>query len=203
MRLIILGAGGHGRVVADIAEHQGFSTIEFVDSRAPKLKQNLNWPVVGKTFDDISGSYAGFVAIGDNHIRLDKIDELTVHGVEIPVLIHPSAAVSRYAFIGTGSVVMPHAVINAGAKLGRGVIANSGCTIDHDCVIGDGVHVSPGANLAGRVEVGDRSWISIGSCVRENTIIGRDVIVAAGSVVVSSVPDGQRVFGSPARPKTG
>ena len=199
--LVIMGAGGHGRVVAEIAELGSFSRIVFVDTQASQIRQNLHWPVVGKSFDDVSGKFSAFVAIGDNALRLTKIAELTACGIEPVTLVHPSASVSRYAILGSGTVIMPQVVVNAGAHIGRGVIANSGCTIDHDCIIGDGVHISPGVNLAGGVNVGDCSWIGIGSCVREGLSIGRNVMVAAGSVVVSSIADGQRVFGAPARPR--
>jgi sugar O-acyltransferase (sialic acid O-acetyltransferase NeuD family) len=198
-RLVILGAGGHGRVVADIAEQQGFEHIEFLDSRYPEITHNLHWLVVGKNISEEIESGSTFVAIGDNAKRLLELDVFLDRGLQCPVLVHPSASVSLYATVGPGSIVMANAVINAGAKLGRGVIVNSGCTIDHDCVIGNGVHISPGANIAGGVRVGDLSWICIGSCVKENVIIGRNVVAAAGCVVISSVADGERVFGVPAR----
>lgn len=201
--LIILGAGGHGRVVADIAELQGFEHIEFFDFQYPEVTHNLHWSVVGNNIGDATDNFLTFVAIGDNAKRLLELDKLLGRGLRCPVLVHPSASVSRYATVGPGSVVMANAVINAGAKLGRGVIVNSGCTIDHDCVIGNGVHISPGANIAGGVRVGDLSWICIGSCVKENVIIGRNVIAAAGCVIITSVADDKCVFGVPARIKQG
>jgi sugar O-acyltransferase (sialic acid O-acetyltransferase NeuD family) len=202
-RLVILGAGGHGRVVADIAEQQGFEHIEFLDSRYPQVTHNLHWLVVGKSIAETTEIRSTFVAIGDNAKRLLQLDALLDRGLHCPILIHPSASVSLYATVGPGSVVMANAVINAGAKLGRGVIVNSGSTIDHDCVIGHGVHISPGANIAGGARVGDLSWICIGSCVKENVIIGRSVVAAAGCVVIASVADGERVFGVPARTQEG
>jgi sugar O-acyltransferase (sialic acid O-acetyltransferase NeuD family) len=202
-KLVILGAGGHGRVVADIAELKGFSQIAFIDMKFPEVKTNLNWPIIGRSFADVSGQYMAFCAIGNNEFRLKELDTLLDLQIDCPTLIHPSASVSRYASIGAGAVVMPNVVINAGAKLGRGVIANSGCTIDHDCTIGNGVHISPGANIAGGTMIGDRTWIGIGACVKENIVVGSDVIAAAGCAIVSSIADKASVFGVPARPKTG
>jgi sugar O-acyltransferase (sialic acid O-acetyltransferase NeuD family) len=200
-RLVILGAGGHGRVAADVAELHGYGHVEFADQQYPSLTKNLDWPIRGKTFSDISPPFAGFIAIGSNVIRLAELNLLLKSNIECPTLIHPSACVSRYAIIDAGTIVMANAVINAGARLGRGVIANTGCTIDHDCNIGDGAHISPGANIAGGVKVGQLSWIGIGACIIENIEIGSNAIIAAGSVVVSTVEDNQRVYGAPARPR--
>lgn len=202
-QLVILGAGGHGRVVADVAELNGFTKISFVDTKFPTATMNVNWPIIGKSCADAPGHLACFVAIGNNAIRLMELETLLDQKIECPTLIHPSASVSRYATIGAGSVIMANVVVNAGARLGRAVIANSGCTIDHDCTIGNGVHVSPGANIAGGTVIGDRSWIGIGACVKENIIIGSDVMAAAGCVIVSAIADNECVFGVPARPKNG
>ena len=200
-RLVILGAGGHGRVVADIAEQQGFEDISFVDGNAKGRQTNLYWPIIGSSVTTVDGKFSVFIAIGNNSLRLRKIIELIAAGKTLPILIHKSASVSQYAEIGAGSVIMPQVVINAGARLGVGFIANSGCTIDHDCIIGDGVHVSPGANLAGGVSVGNCSWIGIGASIREGIRVGKNVVVGAGSVVVSDIADGEVVFGVPARTK--
>jgi sugar O-acyltransferase (sialic acid O-acetyltransferase NeuD family) len=197
--LCILGAGGHGRVVAEIAECNDFQSIEFVDSKFPEQTLSLNWPIVGRDFVAASPGFSCFVAIGNNRLRMAALDVLSKSGSSVPSLIHPAAIVSRYVVIGYGSVVMPGAIINAGARLGRGVIANTGCTIDHDCEIADGVHVSPGANLAGGVSVGRESWIGIGSAVRESIKIGENVLIGAGAAVVRDIVTGDRVVGVPAR----
>lgn len=199
--LFILGAGGHGRVVADIAEQLGFQNIRFVDGRWPVLVANLHWPVVAAAFNQRHYGSACFVAIGNNVARLDSVRELNSKQCLMPILVHPSAAVSTYAVVGQGSVVMPQTVINSGAGIGMGCIVNTAATIDHDCRIGDGVHLSPGVHLAGGVTVGEASWIGIGACVKEGCRIGSNVIVAAGAVVVKDIADGTRVFGVPARPR--
>jgi sugar O-acyltransferase (sialic acid O-acetyltransferase NeuD family) len=194
--IAIFGAGGHGRVVADIAERCGYNTVVFLDSRWPGRETNLHWNVIGTDFAAAPAGFDRFVAIGGNQARLAM---LGAPGAEWPVLIDPSATVSRHALLGAGTVAMAGVVINAGARLGRGVIANSGCTIDHDCVLGDGVHVSPGAHLAGGVSVGAASWIGIGACVRETIKIGEGAMVAAGAAVIADVPSGAKVMGVPAR----
>jgi len=204
-RLLLLGAGGHGRVVADMANAAGWPDVVFLDDRWPRLQQNLVWPVIGP-FESLAESqyrqHAALVTIGDNSTRLGLLRRLQNLEARIPVLAHPSAVVSRYATLGAGTVVMPNAVVNAGAVLGDGVIVNTGATVDHDCRLADGVHVSPGAHLAGGVEVGEASWIGIGAVVRENVRIGAGVIVGAGAAVVSSIPDQQIATGVPARGRT-
>ena len=197
--LRILGAGGHGRVVADIAQILGYSPIEFIDATFPDRKKNLVWDIVGIDFSAPSVGFENFVALGDNFMRLNALDAMSASGVLASILIHPKAIISRYAVLGSGSVVMPGAIINAGARLGRGVIANSGCTIDHDCILGDGVHISPGANVAGGVTIGRASWIGIGACIRESIEVGANVIVGAGAAVVHNIQDGARVVGIPAK----
>jgi sugar O-acyltransferase (sialic acid O-acetyltransferase NeuD family) len=201
-RLLLLGAGGHGRVVADIANAAGWSDVAFLDDRWPLLQQNLAWPVIG-VFETFAGSgyrhQAALVTIGDNPSRLRLLRWLQDMDAQIPVLTHPSAVVSRHATLDAGSVVMPNAVVNAGAVLGEGVIVNTGATVDHDCRLADGVHVSPGAHLAGGVVVGEASWIGIGAVIRENVRIGAGVMIGAGAAVISHIPDQQIAAGVPAR----
>ena len=202
-RLVIMGAGGHGLVVADIARAMGFSEICFLDDRWPALARALAWPVVGK-FSDLSRvlqpSDQVIAAIGDNASRLALHRSLLVQDRQIPVLRHPSSVVSEDAQVGLGSVVMALVAVNPSAVIGDAVILNTSCSIDHDCFLEDGVHISPGAHLAGGVSVGTCSWIGIGSSIREGISIGQGSLIGAGSVVVRDVPPGSRVAGNPARP---
>jgi sugar O-acyltransferase (sialic acid O-acetyltransferase NeuD family) len=197
--LRILGAGGHGRVIADIAETLSFNPVQFIDAAFPNKRKNLVWEIVGVDFSDSSDEFEKFVALGDNRLRLEVLEAMLASSIQAAILIHPGASVSRYASLGAGSVVMAGAVINAGARLGVGVIANSGCTIDHDCILGDGVHISPGANVAGGVTIGRASWVGIGACIRESIEVGANVIVGAGAAVVHDIHDGARVVGIPAK----
>jgi sugar O-acyltransferase (sialic acid O-acetyltransferase NeuD family) len=201
-RLAILGASGHGKVVADTAQCGGWDQVDFYDDAWPGLASNGSWHVVG----DSTAMYARLqdyqgvmVAIGNNAVRHAKLESLIAAQAPVVSLIHPMAFVSQYASIGPGSVVFAGAVVNADAKIGFGAILNTGCSVDHDCVLGDAVHVSPGARLAGGVRVGERSWIGIGASIRQLIRIGSDVIVGAGASVVGDVPDGQVVVGVPAK----
>lgn len=201
-RLAILGASGHGKVVADCAETCGWESVRFFDDAWPDKTRNGAWPVIGHTeallerLDEFDGV---LVAIGNNRIRQTRQQLLTERGARLPVLIHPSARVSRYAMLGAGSVVFANAVVNADCQIGSAAILNTAASVDHDCLLGDAVHVSPGAHLAGGVRVGDRSWLGIGSSVIQLVHIGADVTVGAGAAVVSNIPDHFIVTGVPAR----
>ncbi|WP_312301315.1 acetyltransferase [Stutzerimonas nitrititolerans] len=201
-RLAILGASGHGKVVADTAECCCWQSVEFFDDAWPGLTENGVWPVVGDTaalMDRLTDFDGVLVAIGNNRIRHAKLLELQAAGARLVTLVHPAATVSRYAAIGEGTVVFAGAVVNADARINLGGILNTGCSIDHDCVLGDAVHISPGARLAGGVQVGDLSWIGIGASVRQLIRIGQRVMVGAGSAVVSDIPDDVTVAGVPAK----
>ncbi|MDG3042443.1 acetyltransferase [Roseicyclus marinus] len=192
--LRIIGAGGHGRVLADIAEGMGYREISFLDAGYPKLHESGAWPVTGRPEAQDEADVA--LGIGDNATRLSFFETLT----QTPVtLIHPSAVVSPHAEIGAGSVICAGAVVAPFAKLGQGCIINTCASVDHDCVLSDGVHISPGARLGGGVFVGARTWIGIGAVVREYKSIGSDVMVGAGAAVTRNVGDGARIGGVPAK----
>lgn len=200
-RLAILGASGHGRVVADTAELCGWESIIFYDDAYPGLALNGNWVVAG-TSEDLMQHLATFdavlVAIGHNRARLSKLEELLSRGASVATLVHPTATISRYASVGKGSVVFGGVVVNAYAQIGMGCILNTLCSVDHDSVLARAVHVSPGAHLAGGVRVGEASWIGIGASIRQLIHIGDDVTIGAGAAVVRDVPDNIVAFGVPA-----
>ncbi|MDG9883156.1 acetyltransferase [Pseudomonas sp. GD04058] len=202
-RLAILGASGHGKVVADIAERCGWEELAFFDDAWPARSINGVWPVIGNTRSMLARLHefdGVIVGIGNNKVRHEKMQMLMEAGARFISLVHPHAIVSRHAVVGAGSVVMAGAVINVSTVVGRGAILNTASSVDHDCSLGDFVHVSPGANLAGGVEVGQHSWIGIGASVRELVKIGAGVVVGAGAAVVRDVADGITVVGVPARP---
>lgn len=197
----ILGASGHGKVIAELAELNGFKEIIFFDDRFPELMQLAHWPVKGSTAD-LLALVQEFdlvvVAIGRNSTRLQKLRLLQQTGAKLDPLVHPHATVSSYAKLGEGSVVMANAVINAFAAVGVGGIINTSATVDHDCVLADGVHISPGAHLAGGVCIGEQSWIGIGAQIKQLILIGNKVVVGAGATVIRDIPDFKTVVGTPA-----
>lgn len=202
-KLILIGAGGHGKVVADSAALCGnWRSIEFLDDAYPELSRTSNWQVIGKIDD-----YANFidsetqftVSIGQNIVRLKIIEKLHQANTSLPVIAHPSAFISDRQNVGDATVVMAQAAINVDCKIGQGCIINTGATVDHDCNLADGVHISPGAHLAGGVSIGKRSSIGIGAVVTPGVKIGENVIVGAGSTVLEDIEDGTTVIGNPAR----
>ena len=202
--LLIIGGGGHGRVVADCAQACGrWRQIRLLDDRYPELPRAGRWQVVGTSaewprFSD--GQVDVLVGIGDNASRLGLQRELEDAGCHLPALVHPRAWVSPDASIGAGSVVFAGGMVNIGAHLGDAVIVNTGATVDHDCILAEGVHLSPGVHLGGNVTIGPRSWLGLGAVVRNGVVIGSDAMIGAGAAVVSDLADGITVVGVPARP---
>jgi len=200
--LAIIGASGHGKVVAEIAELTGWDNVCFFDDAYPSLKSVGVWKVCGKSSDlfaEPARYTAGIVAIGDNGIRLEKTKKMQSQRMELATLIHPASTVSQYANIEEGSVVMAGAVINPFVTVGRASIVNTSCSIDHDCFIGEAVHISPGVNVAGGVSIGRLSWLGIGATVKQGVDIGCSVMVGAGAVVVNDIPRDCVVKGVPAK----
>jgi len=202
--LAILGASGHGKVIADIAELNGYNKISFFDDAWPEKSQLDSWSISGNSsqlIERLSEFSACIVAIGNNAIRIQKQSELQKHSASIVSLIHPSAVVSRYADIAPGTVVMANAVINPAVRIGQACIINTAATVDHDCIIADGVHISPGANLAGNIKVGEHSWLGIGCSIKQGLTIGCNVVVGVGAAVVTNIDDGSIAIGVPAKPR--
>ncbi|MBN9600239.1 MAG: acetyltransferase [Afipia sp.] len=199
-RLAIVGAGGHGRVVADSATELGWSVEFFDETRTGRVR---DWDVVGK-FANLLQRAQEFdgviVALGDNRTRMDCLNRLRGVSAPLVTIIDPTARVSRRAMIGEGSFLAAGSIVNVAADIGAGCIINTGASVDHDCRIGEGVHLSPGVHLSGTVEIGACSWLGTGSSVRHNIRIGANVIAGVGSVIVKDVEDGCVVIGVPARP---
>ena len=201
-RLLIIGGGGHGAVVAEAAIASGsWSEILFLDDELTG-QCVLDHPVAGSV-SELSGflddNTESLVAIGNNRQRLELLDRISENDGATATVIHPKAWISPSATISPGVVICAGVIVNARASIGPGCILNTGATIDHDCVIHAGAHISPGANLAGCVTIGMRTWVGIGSSVREGINIGKDSIVGAGAAVVEDVNDGVSVGGVPAR----
>lgn len=196
-RLAIIGAGGHGRVVAESAAAAGWDPLFFDDYVAGPID---GLPVVS-THDVWAAQCEGaIVAIGNNRARMEWLERLRDAGITLSAIVDPSARVSRSAVLGDGTFLAPGSVVGTGAVLGMGCIINTSASVDHDCRLANAVHLSPGVHLSGDVTIGAASWLGTGSSVRNKIKIGRDVVVGVGGVVIRDVPDGQTVVGVPARP---
>lgn len=200
-KLLIIGASGHGKVVADIAMKMNkWDSIAFLDDDE-NIKQSMNIEVIGKT-NDVSkyiNTYDIFVGIGNNSTRERVQGYIEKLGANIPVLIHPKAIIGEKVEIKSGTVVMAGAIINCCTKIGEGCIINTGATIDHDNEIGDYVHISPGVNLAGTVKIGKGTWIGIGSVVSNNVSIINNCKIGVGGVVVKDIDEVGTYVGVPVR----
>ena len=202
MRLAILGASGHGKVVADAAEQGGWPSVAFFDDAWPGLQANGPWAVEGNTealLDRLMGFDGVIVAIGNNRTRAAKQAELLASGGKMATIIHPSAMVSAHATVGAGSVIFANAAVNACATVGAGVIVNTGAVVEHDCVVGDFAHISPNAVLAGGVALGSLVWVGSCASVKQLIAIGEASVVGMGAVVIKDVAPDVIVVGNPAK----
>jgi sugar O-acyltransferase (sialic acid O-acetyltransferase NeuD family) len=201
--LAILGASGHGKVLADAALAGDWQQVVFFDDAYPRLQTNSRWPVIGNSaalFGSLASYDGVIVAIGDCAVRWALHLTLRDKRAKLATIVHPRASLSSYAVVGEGSVLFAGAVVNVDSVLGEACIINTGASVDHDCVLAESVHVSPGAHLSGNVIVGARSWVGVGASVRQGVRIGSNVTVGAGAAVVKDVHDGLIVAGCPARP---
>lgn len=199
-KLLIIGASGHGKVVADIAlKMDKWETIDFLDDNL-SVKSSMGINVIGKSMEFINyiDDYDMFVGIGDNKVRKRIYKKLIEANASIPLLLHPSAVIGEQVHIENGTVVMAGVVINCCTKIGVGCIINTSSTIDHDNIIGDFIHISPGAHLAGNVYVDDESWLGIGSVISNNIGIYKECIIGAGSVVINDIKETGTYVGIPA-----
>ena len=197
MRLIIVGAGGHGKVIADNALKNGYTDICFVDDRATGTC--MGFPIVGTTADipDLDDGNTDFIiGVGNNGIRRRIAERYAVNWIS---LIHPSAQIGANVSIGNGTVVMVGAIINPCTRIGAHCIINSGAIVEHDNRLEDYVHVSPGAVLAGNVQIGEETHIGIGASVINNVAVCADCIIGAGAVVVRSIETTGTYIGVPAK----
>lgn len=196
MRLTIMGASGHGKVVADIARLVGYNEISFLDDD-PTIAECGGYPIVGKTSEAPQVAGDLFVAIGNASVRRILMERFAAR--TFPVLVHPAATVARDVSAGPGTVVMAGAVINPGTTIGRGCIVNTCASVDHDCDVGDYVHISVGAHLCGTVAVGAGTWVGAGSTVINNIGIRGNSIIGAGAVVIRDIEEEGTYIGVPAK----
>lgn len=197
-QLVIIGASGHGRVVADIAKKNGYEQIVFLDDNE-SLRECGGYAVTGRCSQYAEYDCDIIVAIGNPIVREKFQDELEQNGMHVPTLVHPNASIAENVEIGKGTVIVAGAVVNPGAVIGKGCIINTGASVDHDCVVADYVHVSVGAHVAGTVEIGERTWIGAGATVSNNLRICSDCMIGAGAVVVKDISEKGTYIGVPAR----
>ena len=206
--LILIGAGGHARVLIDAlrAARDGCSVAVLDRDNARRGTLLLDAPIIG---DDglleslvRRGTREFAVALGgtgDNAPRAKIFEHALSLGLLAKTIVHPRSIISPWAEMGEGCQILPGAIVNAGARLGRNVIVNTAAVIEHDCTVGDHVHVATGARLAGTVTVDALAHIGAGAVIRQTIAIGCGSIVAAGAVVVRDVPPAAVVAGVPAR----
>jgi len=188
-KLAIIGAGGHGKVVGEIALLNQYDTINFFDDKISEIK-NFPFGIVGniellkknlKNYDDF------FVAIGDNVSRCDKISWLKKEKKNLVNLIHPKSTISKFSSIEAGSCVMANVAINAGTLIKEGVIINTSASIDHDCQIEGYAHISPNCSLSGNVKVGKFTHLGTGTSVHPGINIGQNVKTGIGSKIYKDI----------------
>lgn len=194
-KLLIYGAGGNGKVCADIAKNMGYKDILFFDDDI-NVNSLDEYHVIHNLNDINFEEYELFNAIGDNKTREEVTNRLNR---KMATLIHPTAVIGENVEIGEGSVVMAKAVINPGSKLGKGVIINTCSSLDHDDVIEDFSHVSINSHMAGTVHLGKRVFVGMSSTIINNIDICDDAIIGAGATVVNNIDIPGTYVGVPAK----
>lgn len=199
MRLLVIGAGGHAKVVIDAALDAGFEIAGVVGEPGGR-SEVLGLPV-SHSCEGIAAD--GFiVAIGDNAARSRAFEEHIAAGLTPISVIHPSAVISSRATIGAGTFAAAGAIVNVDAVIGLDAILNTGCTVDHDCVVGDHALIGPTASLCGGCRVGAGTLLGAGASLIPGTSVGDWSVVGAGSAVVTDIADRTVSAGVPARPLT-
>ncbi len=205
MELIIIGAGGHGRVVLDIIQAaKQYKPVGFLDNNLALHGRRVDGlPVLGDALQlpelRQRGIRKAVIAIGDNGARRAIGDSLTQNGFELVSAIHPSARIASNASLGKGVVVAAGSLVCAHCQIGDYVILNTGCIVDHESMIGTAAHICPGVRLAGHVTVESGAFVGIGSTVIQGVRVGFESIVGAGAVVIRDVDPMTTVVGVPAR----
>lgn len=200
-RLLIIGASGHGKVAADIADKMSkWESIGFLDDDE-SIMECGGVEVLGRISDihKYIKDADFFVAVGNNPNRKKIQEKLEALGASIATLIHPSVVLGADVDIGSGTAAMAGAVINSSSTIGKGCIINTNTSLDHDNMLGDYVHISPGVNIAGSVKVGQGTWVGIGASVVNNIEICEGCVVGAGAVVTKSLLEKGTYVGVPAR----
>jgi sugar O-acyltransferase (sialic acid O-acetyltransferase NeuD family) len=204
-RLVVLGAGGHGKVVADAARAAGMQVLAFADADpARRGTRLLGLPVLDgelealRAFCQDEGAQT-VVAIGENATRRRVFEALRAGGVKLANVVHPSAVLAPEVALGMGVVVLAGAIVNVCSVIGDNAIINTGVRLDHDNTLGAHAHVSPGVCTGGEVKIGEGTHLGVGVSVRNRVSIGAWSVIGVGAAVVSDLPDGVLAYGVPAR----
>jgi len=207
-RIIVIGGGGHAKVVVDALRAGGvFEPLGVLDLPSRMGEEVLGVPVVGGDEDlprlvaeGVSACVIALGSTGDPAARVRLFDLAKAAGCSLPVVVHPRAWVSPAATLEEGVFVAANASVGPGSVIGACAIVNTGAVVDHDCRVGRFAHIAPGAALSGMVEVGDRSHIGTGSAVKQGVRIGAGSVVGVGSTVVDDIDEGVIAYGNPCRP---
>ena len=207
---VILGCGGHGRVVLDVLMNAGgVEVVGFLDSNPRTHGHRIDGIEVLGHPDDLPtvherlGVECGIVAVGDNGVRRAFADRLEATGLELINAIHPSDNLARNVSLGSNILIAAGALVSAHCQIGDSVILNTGCIVDHESLIGTATHICPGARLAGRVTVESGAFVGIGATIIQGIRVGYEAVVGAGAVVIEDVAPMSTVVGVPARPIKG
>jgi len=200
MKVLLWGAGAHGRVIHDLAEACGYSDIAFVDDQ-PRAERVCGCPVLLPDDHRITDYRHFIVSVGDNRVRARCLEAGLQRGLEPTMLIHPSAVISRSAVVGRGTIVLPLVAVGSGVAIGENCILNTACVVEHDSQLSNHVHISPGAIIGGEVTVEAFAHVGMGARVLSRLGIGCGSVLGAGAVAVKDVAAGWIVTGIPAQPR--
>jgi len=206
-KIVIIGAGGHARVVAECVDQLKYEIVGFLDKDDTHVGELLDGiKIIGNDVEPaqwlksgISGCVNGIGHVGNCVIRNKVYTKFKNAGFHMITAIHKSSMISSNAIIEDGVVVMPGAIVNTGARIMENVIINSNAVIEHDTIIGKGTHIAPGCAISGGVTVGENVLIGTGCSIIQSKIVGANTIVGAGTVVTKDIPENVVAVGNPAR----
>lgn len=191
----VFGASSHGMMVLAVLFENNMAIAAIIDDE-PKVRFLVNVPVMATVDFQLDENCYFIMGIGNNAIRKKIVEQ---NNFSFYNGIHPSAYFSKFATVGTGTVIMPQVVVNPGVRIGNHCILNSSSVVEHDCVLANYVHISPNAALAGNVSVGEGTHVGIGACVIQGVKIGKWATIGAGAVIIKDVPDYAVVVGNPGK----
>ncbi len=201
--LILVGSGGHSRVVIEAAALSGFNILGIIDINFKEVKENILGNEVLGNFQELKKynfkDCKTIISIGDNELRSKYYNETKKLGFPLATIVHPNSNISSHAILGEGVFVGAGSIINTRTSIGNNTLINTGVIIDHECRIEEHCHIAPGVKIAGRVKIEKNSFIGIGSTVIDNVTIGKGCIIGAGSVVLESVGPNSKMAGVPAK----